>query len=224
MGTSDIFHQFITGIRQTGPIEFIAVFAGIGSVWFSRKENILVYPVGLINTLFYIYLSIKGNLLGEASVNVYYTVMSVYGWVLWAKKDKQKHEAMLHITYSNSREWWQQLLFFSVFYLVIFTALTWAKKAFAPEAIPWADAFASATAYTGMWLMAKKKVESWIWWIATNVASIPLYFIKGYVFTSVQFVVLLLLAVSGLIAWRKKAGEYRILNIGFLNNESVDRL
>ena len=215
MGTSDIFHQFITGIRQTGPIEFIAVFAGIGSVWFSRKENILVYPVGLINTLFYIYLSIKGNLLGEASVNVYYTVMSVYGWMLWAKKDKQKHESMLHITYSNSKEWRQQLLFFSIFYLVIFTALTWAKKAFAPEAIPWADAFASATAYTGMWLMAKKKVESWIWWIATNVASIPLYFIKGYVFTSVQFVVLLVLAVSGLIAWRKKAGEYQILNRDF---------
>ncbi len=209
MSVTDVFHQFIIGIRQTGAIEFIAVFAGIGSVWFSRKENILVYPVGLINTLFYIYLSMKGNLLGEASVNVYYTVMSVYGWMLWAKKDKQNHEAILHITYSNSKEWRQQVLFFLVFYLVIFTALTWAKKAFAPEAIPWADAFASATAYTGMWLMAKKKVESWVWWIATNFASIPLYFIKGYVFTSVQFVVLFVLAVLGLIAWRKKAGEYR---------------
>jgi len=210
MSITEIFHQFITGIQQTGPIEFIAVFAGIGSVWFSRKENILVYPVGLINTIFYIYLSVKGNLLGEASVNLYYTIMSIYGWVLWAKKDKQKHEVVLHISYSNRKEWIQQLLFFAFFYMAIFACLTWAKQAFAPEAIPWADAFASATAYTGMWLMAKKKVESWIWWIATNLASVPLYFIKGYVFTSVQFAILLVLAVTGLIEWKKRGG---ILNI-----------
>lgn len=204
MSVSEVYHHFLTGIQQTGPVEFIAVIAGIGSVWFSRKENILVYPVGLINTVFYIYLSIKGNLLGEASVNLYYTIMSIYGWILWAKKDQQKHEAILHITWSNQREWIQQLLFFGFFYIAIFASLTWAKQAFAPEAIPWADAFASATAYTGMWLMAKKKVESWIWWIATNMASVPLYFIKGYVFTSVQFMVLFVLAVAGLIEWRKR--------------------
>ncbi len=204
MSIPEFYHQLISGLQQTGPLEFIAVIAGIGSVWFSRKENILVYPVGLINTIFYIYLSVKGHLYGEASVNFYYTIMSIYGWILWSKKDRQKNERVLHITYSNRKEWIQQLLFFSVFYIVIFFSLSWAKQAFAPEAIPWADAFASATAYTGMWLMAKKKIESWIWWIATNLASIPLYFIKGYVFTSVQFFVLLVLAVAGLMEWKKK--------------------
>ena len=203
MTATQFFQQLVTGLLQTGPLEFIAVFAGIASVWFSRKENILVYPVGLINTVIYIYISIKGNLLGEASVNFYYTVMSIYGWLLWSKKEAQK--PLLAITYSNKKEWLQQLAFFAVFYLVIYFSLTGLKKSFAPEAIPWADAFASATAYTGMWLMARKKVESWIWWIATNVASIPLYFIKGYVFTSVQFLVLLVLAVAGLVAWQKKA-------------------
>lgn len=216
MAFTDIFQQFITGIQQTGPIEFIAVLAGIGSVWFSRKENILVYPVGLINTIFYIYLSVKGNLLGEASVNVYYTIMSIYGWILWSKKDRQKREIILHISFSNRKEWMLQVLFFLFFYCTIFLSLTLAKQAFAPEAIPWADAFASATAYTGMWLMARKKVESWIWWIATNMASIPLYFIKGYVFTSVQFMILLALAVAGFVEWRKRVRistiEHRILN------------
>ncbi|MEO7530942.1 MAG: nicotinamide riboside transporter PnuC [Sediminibacterium sp.] len=204
MSLPEIYHQFISGLQQTGPIEFVAVLAGIASVWFSRKENILVYPVGLINTIFYIYISIKGNLLGEASVNLYYTIMSIYGWILWARKDNVKNEVVLHITYSDRKEWRQQLIFFASFYIVIFTSLTWAKQSFAPEAIPWADAFASATAYTGMWLMARKKVESWIWWIATNLASIPLYFIKGYVFTSVQFVILLVMAIAGLMAWQKK--------------------
>ncbi|HSC54558.1 MAG TPA: nicotinamide riboside transporter PnuC [Phnomibacter sp.] len=184
----------------------MAVVAGIASVFFSRKENILVYPVGLINTIIYIYLSIKGQLYGEASVNLYYTIMSIYGWVLWAKRN-QLHEHVLHITLSNGKEWLHQLLFFAAFYFAIFAALHWLKKDFAPEAIPWADALASASAYTGMWLMARKKVESWIWWIITNIISIPLYFVKGYVFTSVQFMVLLVLAVLGLIAWNKKANK-----------------
>lgn len=207
MELSIVFDQFITGLKQTGPLEFIAVLAGIASVWFSRKENILVYPIGLINTTIYIYLSMKGNLLGEASVNFYYTIMSIYGWILWSKKDDAKNEKILHIQFSSRKEWIQQLLFFAVFYLAIFSALSWLKQSFAPEAIPWADAFASATAYTGMWLMARKKVESWGWWIATNIASIPLYFIKGYVFTSVQFLLLLILAIAGLMSWRKKAND-----------------
>lgn len=201
-----IWQQFIDGLQQTGWLEFIAVIAGIASVWFSRKENILVYPVGLINTIIYIYLSIKGQLYGEASVNLYYTIMSFYGWVLWAKRNEQK-EHVLHITFSSKKELLQQGLFFAVFYAGIFLALSWLKKAFAPEAIPWADALASASAYTGMWLMARKKVESWHWWIVTNISSIPLYFVKGYVFTSFQFLVLLILAVAGLISWRKKAQQ-----------------
>jgi nicotinamide mononucleotide transporter len=205
---ADIFQQFMTGLQQTRPLEFVGVFAGIASVWFSSKENIWVYPIGLINTIIYIYLSIKGHLLGEASVNFYYTVMSIYGWILWARKDRQQHKPILHITYSTKKEWVQQIIFFAAFYTAIYFALTWAKQAFAPEAIPWADAFASATAYTGMWLMTKKKIESWYWWFATNIVSVPLYFTKGYVFTSVQFAVLFIINIYGLIEWRRKEKEY----------------
>ena len=190
-------------MKQTGWLEYIAVFSGIVSVWFSRKENILVYPTGLINTIFYIYLSFKQGLIGEASVNLYYTIMSIYGWIWWSRKDQQHHN-VLHITYSTKKEWTNQLIFFGIFYVLIYGALQYLQKNFYPNAIPWADALASASAYTGMWLMAKKKVESWIWWIITNIASIPLYFVKGYVFTSVYYVVLLILAVGGLSEWRKR--------------------
>jgi nicotinamide mononucleotide transporter len=131
--------------------------------------------------------------------------MSIYGWHLWTRKKEDQQTLVLHITKSNPKERIQQLGFFAAFYVGIYAALSFAKSAFAPEAIPWADAFASATAYTGMWLMAKKKVESWIWWILTNIASIPLYFIKGFAFTSVQFLVLLILAIAGYLSWNKKA-------------------
>ena len=202
---SSTLQDIYQGVLNTGWIEAIAVIAGIVSVWYSRKENILVFPTGLVNTTLFIYLSYKGNLFGEASVNLYYTIMSVYGWYLWTRKKEDHQTLILQITESTKKEWIQQLVFFAAFYIVIYFSLSLAKNAFAPEAIPWADAFASATAYTGMWLMAKKKVESWIWWILTNIASIPLYFVKGYAFTSVQFLVLLVLAIAGLYSWRKKA-------------------
>lgn len=200
----EIIDKFIDGMRNTSWLEYIAVFAGIASVWYSRIENILVYPIGLINTIIYVWLSIKGQLLGEASVNFYYTIMSVYGWILWAKRDTTS-DHIVHVKFSNAKWWTYQLFFFCSFYLTIFFSLTYLKKSFAPGVIPWADAFASATAFTGMWLMTKKKVESWYWWIATNIASIPLYFVKQYVFTSVYYLVLLIMAVFGLIEWRKRA-------------------
>ena len=190
-------------MKQTTWLEYIAVFAGIASVWFSRIENILVYPVGLINTVFYIYLSIKGQLLGEASVNLYYTIMSVYGWILWMKKDSGSHH-VVNIEFSDRRWWIYQVIFFLAFYSAIFFSLTYLKQSFAPGAIPWADAFASATAFTGMWLMTKKKVESWYWWIATDIASIPLYFVKHYVFTSVYYVILTVMAIFGLLEWIRR--------------------
>ena len=206
MTIPEIIKQFVTDIHKTGWLEYFAVFTGIASVWFSRKENIWVYPTGLISTIIYIYLSFKFGLLGEASVNFYYTVMSIYGWILWSRKDQDKN-AVLHISASSKKEWLQHLLFFAAFYVAIFFALTYLKKNFAPEAIPWADAFASATAYTGMWLMTKKKIESWYWWMATNVASIPLYFVKHYVFTSVFYLVLLIMAVFGLFEWIKRKND-----------------
>ena len=201
----DIFQQFLDGLKNTSLLEFISVITGIASVWFSRKENILVFPVGLINTTIYIYLSLKGHLLGEATVNLYYTIMSIYGWILWTRKDAQHHH-IVHIKKSTAKEWREQLLFFAAFYTVLFIALRLLRTEF-PGAIPWADAFASATAFTAMWLMARKKVESWYWWIATNIASIPLYFVKQYVFTSVYYFILLIFAFWGLAEWQKRAAK-----------------
>ena len=200
----EIYQQFVDGMKNTSLLEYIAVFTGIASVWFSRVENILVYPVGLVNTTIYIYLSFKNHLLGEASVNFYYTIMSIYGWILWAKRNQQKQRIVL-ITRSTIRGVLQQLLFFAFFYLSIFVSLNYLKKDFAPDAIPWADALASATAFTGMWLMARKKVESWYWWIATNIASIPLYFVKHLVFTSVYYFILLIFAFWGLAEWKRRS-------------------
>jgi nicotinamide mononucleotide transporter len=127
---------------------------------------------------------------------------------LWTRKKEDHVTNALKITNSSTKQRLQQFLVFVGFYTILFFGLQFLKTNFAPDAIPWADALASASAYTAMWLMAKKKVDSWIWWIITNITSIPLYFIKGYAFTSFQFIVLLILAIAGFISWNKKASTH----------------
>jgi nicotinamide mononucleotide transporter len=204
MTFEQFIEQLVTGVRHIQWPEAIAVVTGIASVYFSRIENIWVYPVGMISTVLFTWISFDSHLLGEAAVNIYYTVMSVYGWVLWAGMNEQ-HQHIVKITSSTRKEWMLHLGFFGFFYISLFIALIYARKSFFPGAIPWADSFASATAFTGMWLMAKKKIESWYWWIATNIASIPLYFVKQLVLTSVFYAILLIMAFFGLAEWKRRS-------------------
>jgi nicotinamide mononucleotide transporter len=203
MSIDQIYHAFIVGLKDTTPLEYIGVATGIACVWLGKKENIFNYPVGIVSTVIYIYISFTGHLLGEASVNIFYTVMNVYGWILWARKDSGGREA-LAITRSDSRDWIMALSFFGTCWLVLYIALHYAKQYFAPGAIPLADSFSAGAAYTGMWLLTRKKIENWIWWIITDIASIPLYFVKGYVFTGFQFLVFLVIAILGLMEWIKR--------------------
>ncbi len=190
-------------------LEIIAVVSGIASVWFSSKESIWVYPIGLFNTVIYIYLSFKGSLFGEASVNLFYTIMSIYGWYNWLRRGANL-QFIVNISYSSKKDWGIQLLFFLSVFAVIYFSLSFIKNAFAAGTIPWADALASASAFTAMLLMTRKKVESWIWWLVTNIISIPLFYAKGYTLTAIYYIILLALAVVGLQEWRKKANEQSI--------------
>jgi nicotinamide mononucleotide transporter len=193
-----IISQFINDIHQTSRLEFIAVVTGIASVIFSRKENILVYPVGMISTGIFIWLYITHGLYADASVNFYYTVMSIIGWVMWSKKTDGK--TALIITASSNRDWRNAFIFFLICWGILYLLLSH----FTDSTVPVADSFTSAAAFTGMWLMNKKKLENWTWWIITDLASIPLNFYKHLVFTSFQYLVFLILAVMGYITWRKK--------------------
>ncbi|WP_298390143.1 nicotinamide riboside transporter PnuC [Hydrotalea sp.] len=201
VNVTEIWHQLLIGIQQTSFLEFTGTICGIASVFFSRKENILVYPVGMVSTMIYIYLYLVHGLYADASVNFYYTVMSVIGWVMWSRK--KNHQTVLHISYNSKQEQWVSVAFFAVCWIVLYLVL----HHFTDSTVPQADAFTSAAAFTGMYLMNKKKVENWWWWIITNVASIPLNFYKGLVFTSFQYLVLLILAIMGLRSWMAKTKQ-----------------
>jgi nicotinamide mononucleotide transporter len=193
-----IISQFLNDIHQTTWVEFIAVVTGIASVIFSRKENILVYPVGMISTGIFVPLYIVHGLYADASVNLYYTVMSIIGWVMWSRKTDGKKS--LSVTASSKRDWGNSFLFFAACWVILYFLLS----RFTDSTVPIADSFTSAAAFTGMWLMNKKKLENWTWWIITDLASLPLNFYKHLVFTSFQYLVFLILAIMGYITWRKK--------------------
>ncbi len=195
---NSLYHQFVAGLQQTTFLEFVAVVFGIISVLYSRKENILVFPTGILNTvLFTWFCFFWWGLYAEGSLNFYYTIMSIYGWYSWRK---QKNGRVLTMSWNKKKEWQITIGFFLACWLILFFVL----QKFTTSTVPLADSFASATAYTAMWQMARKKIENWLWWIATNIISIPLYFYKGAVFTSFQYVIFLILAIVGFIEWRRK--------------------
>ncbi|WP_426062898.1 nicotinamide riboside transporter PnuC [Flavobacterium sp. DSP2-3-1] len=180
-------------------LEIIAVIFGLLSVWYAKKDNILVFPTGLVSTSIFVYLLWKWTLWGDMMINGYYFVMSIYGWYHWTRKKGDTEEFPISKISSSEKRIAIILFIFTVAFVVSvyyyfdkFT--TW---------YAYIDTFITGIFFVGMWLMAKRKVENWIFWIVGDVISIPLYFAKGYTFTSFQYVVFTIVAIFGYLEWKK---------------------
>ncbi|MFK5889230.1 MAG: nicotinamide riboside transporter PnuC [Flavobacteriaceae bacterium] len=204
-------------------LEFIAAFFGVISVFYAKKENILVYPTGIISTGLYVYLLSQWALYGDLIINIYYTIMSLYGWYMWTRVSDKTHET-LHITRANFNDKIKAVgifVFTAIFVIVVYRhyevmpdlsfteSVNYAYQHLSSgnliefrKATPYLDTFTTAAAFVAMWLMANKKIENWTFWILTNIVSIPLYFVKGYGFTGIQYSIFLILAIFGYKAWK----------------------
>ncbi len=199
-----IFQTFWDNILNTSLLEFTAVIFGLLSVWFAKQEKILVYPTGIISVVIYVFICYDVQLYADAGINLFYFVMSIYGWYNWAIK---KDQPVLHITMCNKRDWIFLISLFVLSLLVILTLLKIFKNddlEYWSSQVPYIDTFVTSIFIVGMWLMAKKKLENWILWIIGDAISIPLFIYKGLAFTGFQFFVFLILAVLGYLAWKKK--------------------
>ncbi|WP_268033069.1 nicotinamide riboside transporter PnuC [Algoriphagus sp. PAP.12] len=190
------------GIAAMTWLEAIAAFLGIASVFYSMKEHIWVYPTGIVSTLIYVWICFQFKLYADMGINAYYFSMSIYGWYAWTHP--KENEALLPTTWLSSKGWITSLLLFAGSYVVLSTVLS----NFTDSDVPYWDSFTTSSAFVGMWLMAKKKVENWYFWLLTDFVSIPLYFYKGLILTSFQFVVFTILAILGLLAWIKSANAH----------------
>lgn len=201
---SDLIQFFIENIRKTSSLEFIAVVFGLLSVWYAKSANILVFPTGIISTVIYIYICFFAELYADMGINLFYTGMSIYGWYIWASKDINRR--IRPVAWSTLKEQWIGIAGVFVFFWMILGLLLIFKaddSEYINSYIPYIDAFTTAIFFVGMWFMARKKIENWIYWIVGDLISVPLYFYKGLAFTSFQFFVFLILAVMGFIQWRR---------------------
>ncbi|HXJ99458.1 MAG TPA: nicotinamide riboside transporter PnuC [Gelidibacter sp.] len=214
-------------------LEFTAAFFGVLSVWFAKRENILVYPTGIISTGIYVYLLAQWNLYGDLIINIYYTLMSVFGWYMWSKviDGKEEHMPISRTNFQDKLKAIGIFLFTSIFVLIVyrfyniipnnlnftesihyaFSKLTSGSLEDFREGVPFIDTFTTGIFFAAMWLMALKKIENWILWIVGNIASIPLYFAKGYGFTAIQYVIFLILAILAYQQWRKNLNKQKAI-------------
>ncbi len=208
MDISSLIDAFVANLMDTSWLEFVAVIFGLMSVWFAKQEKILVYPTGIISVLIYIYICFNVKLFADAGINLFYFIMSVYGWYMWTKKTDKPP---LRITFNTKRDWLITGGLFIFSLIVIISLLKYFNGddiAYWSTNVPYIDTFTTSVFIIAMLLMALKKVESWVFWIVGDVISVPLYTYKGLVFTSFQFLVFLILAVMGYIEWKKKVAKH----------------
>ena len=191
-------------------LELIGILFGLLSVWYAKKNTVWVYPTGMISTAIFVYLLLKWALLGDMIINAYYFVMSVYGWYYWSKKEE---EAIVHpITSTSKKEVKTAVLLFVASILFVF----WVYQAFDKwkDWTAYVDTFTTAIFFVGMGLMARRKIEHWLFWIVGDIISIPLYFFKGLTLTSFQYIIFTLIAIYGYRSWKKILDKSPPLSLG----------
>ncbi len=180
-------------------LEMIAFVFGIASVYYAKKENILVYPTGLIATCISVFLLYRAGYFGDMVVNFYYSVMSIYGWYIWSRPTV--NNGVLPISRTSKREKLIGLMLFIVTIVVIFVVYRIFAQAIEVE--NYIDVFTSGVFFTAMYFMALKKIENWTLWIVADIISIPLYAYRGLGILSLQFLIFTIMAVQAYIEWKK---------------------
>lgn len=194
-----IFQQY-SGYQQVDVwLEIIAVIFGFLSVWYSKQNKILVFPTGMISTAIFVYLLYNWGLLGDMLINAYYFVMSVYGWFIWSRRVDAAH--FTPISQINAGERKKSVYLF--FGTIVFVFLVYYQQGKWNSWTAYVDTFTTAVFFVGMWLMAKRKLENWVFWIVGDVISVPLYLYKGLAFTSLQYLVFTIIAIYGYLSWKK---------------------
>lgn len=179
-------------------LEFLAFVFGILSVYFAKKENIWVYPTGLVSTIITVYLLYQASYFGDMTMNFYYSIMSIYGWYKWSSKSIQND---LNITKTNNQEKIIGILLF--FFTIVITYTVYKFFNYSLEIPNYIDIFTSGIFFTAMWYMALKKIENWTLWIIGDVIAVPLFAYRGLGMLSLQYIIFTILAVLAYIEWKK---------------------
>ncbi len=179
-------------------LEFIAFVFGIASVWLAKKENIWVYPTGLVSTIITVYLLYQAQYFGDMTMNFYYSIMSIYGWIMWRKNNNQLD---LAITRTSNKE---KFIGFGMFLItMIITYFVYEFFEYKLEIPNYIDIFTSGIFFTAMWYMALKKIENWTLWIIGDCIAVPLFAYRGLGMLALQYFIFTILAILAYLEWKK---------------------
>ena len=194
-----LFGQYSTYDATEVYLEITAVIFGFLSVWYAKNNKIWVYPTGLVSTSIFVYLLLKWGLLGDMMINAYYFIMSIYGWYIWTRKVDATHNTP--ITRTTKKE--KRVSIFIFIATLFFVFIVYKSFDKWNGWVAYVDTITTAIFFVGMWLMARKKIENWIYWIVGDIISVPLYFYKGFTFTSFQYLIFTVIAIFGYLEWKK---------------------
>jgi nicotinamide mononucleotide transporter len=194
-----LFSQYSSYSPSFIYLELFAVIMNITSVFYAKRNNILVYPTGLIGTGIFVYILLNFSLLGDTIINAYFFSMSIYGWYFWSRK---KDEVFVNQVSTINRNEIKYLFILAISSLIfIYFVYDYFDKW--NNWTAYVDNITTAIFFVAMWLMARRKIESWIFWIIGDLITVPLYFYKGLTISSIQYIIFLILAVLGYVSWKK---------------------
>ena len=200
---SEIIDFFLNAYSEASTLdislEAIAFVFGIISVVYAKKENILVYPTGLVATIITVYLLYKASYFGDMMMNFYYSVMSIYGWWNWSRKKENKY--IIPISRTNLKEKGIGFVLFVLTMMVTYSVYRYYGQEILIE--NYIDICTSGVFFTAMWYMANKKIENWTLWIIADIITVPLYAYRGLGMLSLQYLIFTILAIQGYLAWKK---------------------
>lgn len=197
MTIDGIAYEFTVQLMQTTLVEAVAVLFGMVSVILANRNSVWLYPTGIISTALYLHIMYSVQLYAEMSLNAYYLIMSIYGWVRW-QQNKEDMSASA-ISYNSSKDWKVAISIVVIGFGLLYFILS----RYTDSNVPFADAIVSAFAWAGMWLLAKHKIENWIFLNISNIIAIPLLIYKGIPLTALLTVILFTVAVLGYFRWKK---------------------
>ena len=204
-----LFSQYSAYSKLDVLLELMAVFFGVVSVLFAKKNNALVYPTGIVSSMMFVYLLVKWGLFGDFIINIFYVIISVYGWYLWTRKSNGKD--LLNISRTNSKEKILTSIIFITAFIFIWVIYTVFDKF--DNWTAYLDTLTTAIFFSGMWLMAKRKIENWTFWIIGDIITIPLYFYKGLTISSFLYLIYTFIAIAGYFAWLKSIENGKSLKL-----------
>lgn len=194
---TEFYQQFIADLQATSGWEWLAVLLALAYLILAIRESLWCWPAAFFSTIIYAVLFFDVNLYMESSLNLYYLIMAIYGWYQWKRISPEQDKKAI-VT------WSLQTHFYWILLLTLIVSLTaYLLGSYTNQDLPLLDSFTTWFAVFTTYLVAKKVLENWLYWIVIDAASIYLFLSKGFALTSVLFVVYIILAFYGWLKWKR---------------------